>query len=255
MTLSANNISVSFGGVHALKGVGIDLQPGEIIGLVGPNGAGKTTLFNCMSGVVRLRAGSVQLDGVDISGVRLDERIRLGISRTFQTPRVDLDASIREGVMLGFYPRVKQSLAQAFFALPRVRRQEEEMRVAADKLIQTFELTTDPTSRAGDLSLGRLRMLEVARALAGQPRYLLLDEPAAGVDGHELVILADAIRTAAAQGVGVLLVEHNVAFVASLCQRMVALVQGAVIVEGAPSVVVNDERILKAYLGAMRVAA
>jgi ABC-type branched-subunit amino acid transport system ATPase component len=255
MALSADTISVSFGGVRALKNVSVTVEPGSIVGLVGPNGAGKTTLFNCLSGVVKPDAGSVGLDGDDITHVKFDQRIRLGLSRTFQTPRIDLESSVRDGVLLGFYPKLKQGLLGAFFSPPDLQRQEAEMLREADRMIEAFGLTADPNMRAGDLSLGRLRMLEVARALAAQPRYLLLDEPAAGIDGHELSILAGAIRKAAGQGVGVLLVEHNVGFVANLCERMVALVQGEVVIEGAPSVVVNDERILKAYLGAMRVAA
>lgn len=255
MALAATNISVSFGGVHALKSVSVSVKPGSIVGLVGPNGAGKTTLFNCLSGVVRSKSGKVDLDGEDITRVQFDKRIRLGISRTFQTPRIDLEATVRDAVLLGFYPRVKQGFVEAFFSPPGVQRQEREMHEIADGMIEAFGLTADPATRAGDLSLGRLRMLEVARALAAKPRYLLLDEPAAGVDGHELTILASAIRKAAAQGIGVLLVEHNVGFVAGLCERMVALVQGEVLIEGTPSVVVNDERILKAYLGAMRVTA
>lgn len=255
MSLSANAISVSFGGVHALRNVSVTVEPGSIVGLVGPNGAGKTTLFNCLSGVVKPRSGVVKLDDDDITQVKFDKRIRLGISRTFQTPRIDLEGSVRDGVLLGFYPRLNQSLFGAFLSPPGLQRQEEEMVREADRMIEAFSLTSDPNTRAGDLSLGRLRMLEVARALAARPRFLLLDEPAAGIDGHELGVLASAIRKAAKQGIGVLLVEHNVGFVADLCERMVALVQGEVVIEGAPSVVVNDERILKAYLGAMRVAA
>jgi branched-chain amino acid transport system ATP-binding protein len=255
MTLRAENVSVSFGGIRALKGVGVVVEPGSIVGLVGPNGAGKTTLFNCLSGVVRPQQGSVQLDGTDISNARLDRRIRLGISRTFQTPRVDLEATVRDAILLGFYPQVKQGLFESFFALSRVRCQERAIERAADDLIRNFDLAADPQVLAGALSLGQLRMLEVARAIAAKPRYLLLDEPAAGVDSHELIILGNAIRKAAADGIGILLVEHNVGFVASLSQRMVALVQGEVVVEGSPSDVVNDARIRNAYLGTRRVAA
>ncbi len=182
MAFVANNISVSFGGVQALKNVSVMVQPGSIVGLVGPNGAGKTTLFNCLSGVVRAKSGTVDLDGKDITDVQFDKRIRLGISRTFQTPRIDLEGTVRDAILLGFYPRVEQGVVEAFFSPPGVQRQEHEMQEAADRMIEIFGLTADPTTRTGDLSLGRLRMLEVARALVARPRYLLLDEPAAGGD-------------------------------------------------------------------------
>lgn len=255
MALSASNVSVSFGGIHALRNVSVVVQPGAIVGLVGPNGAGKSTLFNCLSGVVNPKQGSVRLNDEDITHERFDKRIRLGIGRTFQTPRIDLDASVRDAVLLGFHARCNQSVVEAFFCPPSVQRQEREIFHEAEHLIEAFGLTSNPDIRAGELSLGQLRMLEVARALAGRPQYLLLDEPAAGVDGHELKVLASAIRDAAGKGIGVLLVEHNVSFVAALCERMVALVQGEVVVEGPPSVVVKDEKVLRAYLGAKRVAA
>jgi ABC-type branched-subunit amino acid transport system ATPase component len=255
MSLSASGISIRFGGLVALSNVAVSVSPGEIVGLVGPNGAGKTTLFNCLTGVVQPQEGRVQLEGVDISRMRLEQRIRLGVSRTFQTPRLDLAASVADAVMLGFNARLDQGLLEAFLPFSRARRTDQSLREKAEALIHEFQLTNEPDSPAGELSLGRMRLLEVARALASEPKYLLLDEPAAGIDDIDRDLLAHAIRQAAARGLGVLLVEHNVGFVAELSHRMVALVQGEVVAQGMPSAVVSDPQVVGAYLGIQRVEA
>jgi ABC-type branched-subunit amino acid transport system ATPase component len=255
MSLTASNITVHFGGLRALHDVAVGIQPGRIVGLVGPNGAGKTTLFNCLTGVVTPQQGKVELDGEDISGMRMDRRVRRGISRTFQTPRVDPDLSVLEAVLLGFNPTLTQSFLTSFVPLASVASNENRLRQEARRLIAEFELTDDPESSAGNLSLGRLRLLEVARAIAGSPRFLLLDEPAAGVDDRDRELLAMAIRKAAASGLGVLLVEHNVGFVAELCDEMVALVNGEVAARGNPAEVVANEVIVTAYLGGQAVDA
>lgn len=255
MSLEAQNVSIAFGGLKVLIDVSVRVTPGTITGLVGPNGAGKTTLFNCLTGVARPQHGVVELDGRDISSLALDQRIQLGISRTFQTPRLDLDTSVLDAVMLGFYCRNKPTLAGAFVSLPERRKLESRLRKEAEALIQLFELTNDSRQRSGALSLGRLRLLEVARALASGARYLLLDEPAAGIDEHDRELLASAIRGAAHRNVGVLLVEHNVGFVADLSDHMIALVRGEVVASGQPHDVVRDQQVVTAYLGGHRVAA
>jgi len=255
MTLSATGVSIRFGGLVALNNVAVSVSPGEILGLVGPNGAGKTTLFNCLTGVSKPQAGKVQLEGQDISRLSLADRVRLGIGRTFQTPRLDLGSSVADAVMLGFNPRLRQSILSACLPFSKARRTEDDLSSRARQLIAEFQLAADPDSSAGELSLGHLRLLEVARALASEPRYLLLDEPAAGIDDVDRDLLADAIRNAAARGLGVLLVEHNVGFVAELSHRMVALVSGEVVAEGEPAFVVADPQVVAAYLGVHHVAA
>ncbi len=255
MSLEAQNISISFGGLKVLTDVSVQVRPGIITGLVGPNGAGKTTLFNCLTGVAHPQQGVVRLDGEDISELPLYQRIRLGVSRSFQTPRLDLDASVLDAVMMGFYSRNKPSLPSSFASLPARRKREKELGAQAERLIAQFELTSDPHQRSGALSLGRLRLLEVARALASSPKYLLLDEPAAGIDEHDRALLARAIRGAANHQIGILLVEHNVGFVAELSNHMVALVRGEVVATGKPHDVVRDEQVVTAYLGGHRVAA
>lgn len=254
MALTVERVGVDFGGLRALEDVNARVESGRIVGLVGPNGAGKTTLFNSITGVVRPQRGRVLLDGREISDLRPDERVRLGIGRTFQTPRLDLDATVIDAVLVGFYPRMRQSFAAAFAGTGDVRRHEARIRDEAKRLICDFELAANPAVRAGDLSLARLRLLEVARALAGDPQYLLLDEPAAGVDEHDRRLLAAAIRQAAARGIGVLLVEHNVPFVCGLSEELIVLVNGRVVANGPPAAVVADKRVIAAYLGAHSVA-
>jgi ABC-type branched-subunit amino acid transport system ATPase component len=254
MSLTAQGVSIKFGGLAALSNVDISVEPGQILGLVGPNGAGKSTLFNCVTGVVKPDAGSVSLDGEDLSDLRLDQRIRRGIGRTFQTPRLDLAGSVLDGVMLGFYPRTQQSILSAFLPLKSAAIAEAEHRHKALALIRQFDLCDDPETPLGKLSLGHLRLLEVARAMAGEPKYLLLDEPAAGIDGRDRERLAAAIRGAARRGFGVLIVEHNVAFVADLSDRMVALVAGRVIAQGIPADVTSDPVVVQAYLGVPHAA-
>jgi ABC-type branched-subunit amino acid transport system ATPase component len=254
MSLTAKGISIRFGGLAALSDVSIAVEPGQILGLVGPNGAGKTTLFNCVTGVVTPDAGWVSLDGEDLSSLRLDQRIRCGIGRTFQTPRLDPAGTVIEAVMLGFYPRVEQSILAAFLPLKSNASAEADHRRKALALIQQFELCEDPQTSVGRLSLGRLRLLEVARAMASEPKYLLLDEPAAGIDGRDRERLAKAVRGAANRGLGVLIVEHNVAFVAGLSDRMVALVAGRVVADGAPADVTSNPVVVQAYLGVRNAA-
>jgi len=255
MSFDARNISIAFGGLKVLKDVSVSVRSGVITGLVGPNGAGKTTLFNCLTGVAHPQEGTVRIDNADISSFPLHQRIQLGVSRTFQTPRLDLDASVLDAVMMGFYSRNKPSLLGGFVASRGRQAREKALREQAERLIAQFELTSDPYQRSSALSLGRLRLLEVARALASAPKFLLLDEPAAGIDEHDRALLGRAIRLAAADRIGVLLVEHNVGFVAELSHHMVALVRGQIVAEGNPQSVVQDEQVMTAYLGGHRVAA
>ena len=249
MTVVARAIEVRFGGIRALDGVDLDVERGQIVGLLGPNGAGKTTLFNTITGVVRPTAGTVSIDDTDVSGKGVNDRVRLGVSRTFQTPRLDLESSVLDAVMLGFTSRVEQSWLSQLLGTRAVRRKEEELRHRAEELIRQLSITNDPSRRSGDLSLGTLRLVEVARALAAEPNYLLLDEPAAGTDQQDRELLGQAIRDAAARGLGVLLVEHNVPFVAELSHHLAVLVEGRVIARGKPDEVLANPDVMKAYVG------
>ena len=248
MTLSARDLSVRFGGLQALAEVSLEVTPGRILGLIGPNGAGKTTLFNCLTGVIQPK-GTVVVDGVEITQLRTDERVRRGISRTFQTPRLDMNRTVLDAVMLGYTPHLAQGRLACFLGLPSVRRREEHLRNGAIEKIRLLGLGGAAEDRAGSLSLGQLRLLEVARALVAGPRYLLLDEPAAGLDESDRIRLADAIKNAAASGIGIVLIEHNVGFVSRLSHELLALVNGTVVARGEPNSVVCSEKVVEAYLG------
>ena len=249
MTLSAEGVSVRFGGVRALSEVDLSVERGQIVGIVGPNGAGKSTLFNCVTGLVRPEHGRVVCDGADITSLRPDRRVRRGIGRSFQMPRLDLQARVVDVVALGFYARYRQWAFAAFLNLPSVRAQEEQVQRRAVELIERIGITTDPYQRSGELSMGQLRLVEVARALATGARYLLLDECAAGVDEHDRRRLADTIREAAGDGIGVLLVEHDFGWLRSTSDRLAVLVQGEVLAVGDPDAVAADPRVTAAYLG------
>ena len=249
MSLVGKQISVRFGGLQALDDVTVEVEPGSVLGMVGPNGAGKTTLFNCLTGVVTPSSGSVSMDGNDITNLRPDLRVRGGIGRSFQTPRLDLDATITGVVALGFYSNYKQSALGAFLTLPKVRAQEAEIRERSVELMRTVGITRDPHTRARDLSLGELRLLEVARALATGAKYLLLDECAAGVDGEDRERLSITIREVAKGGVGVLLVEHDFAWLRTTSDELTVLVEGKLLARGAPDVIARDDRVISAYLG------
>ena len=249
MSLDVNSITVTFGGLRALEDVTISLEAGEVSALIGPNGAGKTTLFNCISGFVTPSSGVVSIDGLDVTRERVDRRISRGLARTFQTPRVHPDASVAENILVGLYPRTRSRLSSTIFRTPRQRREDAEMRAAAGELVREFGFDDVAGASAGDLPLGRLRILELARAMAMSPRYLLLDEPAAGLDPEERDLLADHIRALSKLGVGVLLVEHNFAFVRELASRLTVLLSGKVLASGEPAEVERDPAVVDAYLG------
>jgi len=249
VTVSAHNVSVSFGGVKALNGVSMSATPGRILGLVGPNGAGKTTLFNCLTGAVAPTGGNVKVGNRDVTNLRMDQRVDLGLSRTFQTPRVDLQSTVLDAAMLGFNRRERQSRVKCFLGTPSVARTEARIATEALRILDGLGLAEKPEQPAGNLSLGQLRLLEVARALGSKPQYLLLDEPAAGLDQADRDRLATAVRRAAADGIGVILIEHNVGFVGGLSDEMLALVGGEVVAYGKPADVIHSERVIEAYLG------
>lgn len=248
MSLSAKSVTVEFGGILALDDVEVEVEPGQIVGLVGPNGAGKTTLFNSITGLVKPTSAIVDLDGQSLDDLPPNKRAKHRLARTFQTPRVTPHESVLDAVRMGAYPRLSQSLFAAVFSPPATRRQEAEIRDEAVELIDRLQVSPDPGMRVSQLSLGRLRLLEVARALMARPRYVLLDEPAAGIDSSEREVLAAAIRSAAETGIGVLIVEHNVPFVAGLADEISVLVNGRVLTHGTPADVTSDPRVIDVYL-------
>jgi branched-chain amino acid transport system ATP-binding protein len=249
MALEAKNIEVRFGGVVALRDVSMSLSPGRIFGAIGPNGSGKSTLFNAISGFAPLTAGQVAIDGRDVSGLPPEARFRNGLARSFQTPRFDPQMTVEETVMCGFYSRARSGLLDALVSSPRVRREEREFEASCRAILKQLELADLSTALVGEIPMGKVRLVEVARAIAGGPKYVLLDEPAAGLSRTELSTLADVIHRVADLGVGVFLVEHNFHLVKALCESVLVLNRGSALTSGRPQDVARDPEFIKAYLG------
>jgi ABC-type branched-subunit amino acid transport system ATPase component len=248
--LAATGIRMSFGGLTALKSGTIEVAAGAIIGLIGRNGSGKSTLFNCMTGYFRPQAGEITLSGRDITGMQPHRIVEHGIARTFQTPRLDFDANVRTAVLCGFYPARSSTFLGALCGLPGVRREERSLADKADHLIERLGLGPQRDQPLGTLSMGQVRLVEVARCLAADAKFVLLDEPAAGLTREEQLVLCRQIRELAKQGIGVLLVEHNFFLIHELCERVTVLDEGAAIFVGTPDEVARDPGVLRSYLGA-----
>ena len=240
---------MSFGGIVALDDAGVEVVPGQVVGLIGRNGSGKSTLFNCITGFLQPTAGRITLDGNDIGGHAPHEIVRAGVARTFQTPRVDVRATVREAVVSGLFATARQGFVAAMLGLPASLAEEHALQDRAADVIRQLHLDAWADTEIGKLSMGTLRMVEVARAVAASARYLLLDEPAAGLSRSEQDVLAGEIRALAGQGVGVLLVEHNFALIRKLCDTVTVLDSGRVLLTATPEVVERDEQVLHFYLG------
>lgn len=248
--LRADRVGKHFGGLVALKDVSIDLVPGEVHGLIGPNGSGKTTMLNLLSGYYRADEGKVTLDGAELSGHSVQRRPRLGIARTFQKPRLLGTLSVLDNAMLGAWPDVRSGFLATAFALPQVRREEKALRARAEELIHGVGLGHAADRRANLLEHAEQRFLEIARALALRPRYLLLDEPAGGLTGAEIEHLGSIIKAVRDSGIAVLLVEHHTDFVFRICSRVTTLDRGRLIKHGTPDEVRTDAEVVRVYLGA-----
>ncbi|MDE0375292.1 MAG: ABC transporter ATP-binding protein [bacterium] len=241
--LDARGVVKRFGGLTAVDGVDIGVGAGEMVGLIGPNGSGKTTLFDCLSRVSSLDAGSVRFDGVDITRHRPHQVARLGLARTFQLIRVYRDLTVFENMEL--------SIQWALVGAARLfGRTDPATRRRVDSLLEFLLLAPLRDERAGALSGGQRRLLEIGMALMSEPKLLLLDEATSGVNPTLVAEIADRLREVNANGVAILLVEHNVGFVAELCHRVVVLDRGAKLAEGTPGQVMEDPAVIEAYFGA-----
>ena len=249
MSLQADNLAIQFGGVHALQGVSIEIVYGRVTGVVGPNGAGKTTVFNCLTGFVAPDSGRVFLDGNDISGLPPHKRARAGLARAFQTPRVDLEATVLDAAALGCYVEYRPSLAGSLLGLPAVRRREREVERRTRAALDRVGLGQHADREVGELSLAHLRLLEVARATVANPRFVLLDEPAAGLGPVDRRRLADTLRSLVDDGVGVMLIEHNLDFVASVSDTVFVLHRGGLLFHGGPQEFRESPAVREAYVG------
>lgn len=249
MTLSAREVSISFGGVQALQDVSIVLEQGRTVALIGPNGAGKSTLINCLTGHYQPSSGSVVLDGRDITRRPPEARVMDGLARTFQTPRIDHSSTVRENVMVGFYAETKSRLLATMVRSPRQRREEKMIQRAVDELLERFELTEVAHTRAGELPVWQVRIVEIARSATMKPSYMLLDEPAAGLDAAERQRLVEHIKALSAAGIGVLLVEHNFDFVRQVSDHVMVIDRGRSLAEGTVDEITKNALVIEAYLG------
>jgi ABC-type branched-subunit amino acid transport system ATPase component len=249
--LEARDAGMRFGGVTALRHVDLTVMPGAVTGLVGPNGAGKTTLFGVLSGLLRSATGTVVLGGHDVTSATPQARARLGLARTFQQPELFLGLSVREHLVLAYRSRHARSrLWTDAFTVGALRRSDPREQQRVDSLLEILLLGDVAHSPVGSLPLGTSRLVEVGRALATSPTALLLDEPLAGLDSYEVTKLAQALQRAVAEeGTGMLLVEHDVAMVLSLCRHIYVLDFGELIAQGAPSDIRTNPLVKAAYLG------
>ena len=248
--LEVKNLSISFGGLKAVDNFHINIEKGQLYGLIGPNGAGKTTIFNLLTGVYKPNAGSIVLDDVNITGKSTIEINQAGIARTFQNIRLFKDMSVLDNVKAGLHNHHKYSTVEGIFRLPRYFKIEKEMDEEAMNLLKVFDLDKECDFKASNLPYGQQRKLEIARALATEPKLLLLDEPAAGMNPNETAELMDTIRFVRDNfNMTVLLIEHDMKLVSGICEKLTVLNFGQVLREGATSDVLHDPEVIKAYLG------
>ena len=248
--LEAKAVAKHFGGVKALRDVSLSIRHGEIYGLIGPNGAGKTTFFNCMTGLYVPDGGGFTFAGAPLIADAPDKAAARGIARTFQNIRLFGNMTALENVMVGRHVRTKAGVLGAMFQNPATKAEEAAIRQKAIDLLHYVRIEERADDLARNLSYGDQRRLEIARALATEPKLLCLDEPAAGMNGTETAELRELIDGIRADGTTILLIEHDVKLVMGLCDRVAVLDYGALIIEDVPAVVQKDQRVIEAYLGA-----
>ena len=254
--LSVRDVSLRFGGVAALDDVSFDISEGQIVGLIGPNGAGKTSLFNCISRLYQPTAGSIRFEQHELLKLRAHQVIRLGIARTFQNVALFARMSVLDNVLVGDHNRIGTSALASALQLPKARRAEQKAVERAQDALQVVDMQPYAGTLAANLSFAAQKRVELARALVSQPRLLLLDEPAGGLNHTEVRELGELIkRIQAVYQVTVLLVEHHMNLVMTISDHVVVLSFGRKIAEGAPNVVRNNRAVVEAYLGTAGAAA
>ena len=248
--LEVSNLGISFGGLRAVDGFQLTIEKGQLYGLIGPNGAGKTTVFNMLTGVYEPTDGSIILDGKDITGKKTIDINKAGIARTFQNIRLFKDQSVIDNVKVGLHNEMKYSTLEGILRLPRYHRVEKEMNEKAMELLKVFDLDKEADFLSSNLPYGKQRKLEIARALATNPKLLLLDEPAAGMNPNETKELMDTIHFVRDEfDMTVLLIEHDMKLVSGICEELTVLNFGQVLCEGKTADVLNNPEVIKAYLG------
>jgi branched-chain amino acid transport system ATP-binding protein len=248
--LDVSKVTVRFGGITALDGVGFAVAAGQMVGLIGPNGAGKTTLFNCLTRRYDADEGSVRYEGEDLLAVAPHAIASLGIARTFQNLGLFPQLSVRDNVLVGAHSHARAGFVSAALRLPAVRREEARLRAEADALLERLELADVAEQPASGLPFGTLKRIELARALAARPRLLLLDEPCNGLSHGEVTAFASLLREIQAErALTVIVVEHHMGFVMGTCDHVVCFEFGRKIAEGTPEEIQNDQAVRDAYLG------
>ncbi|MBD5466064.1 MAG: ABC transporter ATP-binding protein [Lachnospiraceae bacterium] len=248
--LEVKNLGISFGGLRAVNNFNVEIEKGQLYGLIGPNGAGKTTIFNLLTGVYKPDEGTVFLDGKNITGKNNIEINKAGIARTFQNIRLFKDMSVLDNVKAGLHNQYHYSTIEGILRMPRYFKVEKEMNEKAMELLEVFSLEKEAEFLAANLPYGKQRKLEIARALATNPKLLLLDEPAAGMNPNETKELMDTISFVRKNfDMTILLIEHDMKLVSGICEKLTVLNFGEVLAEGNTSEVLNNKAVITAYLG------
>ncbi len=250
MVLELQNITMQFGGVTAIDDLNFGVKTGEIYGLIGPNGAGKTTLFNIVTGNYKQTKGKVVFNHEEISGIKPNLIVQRGIARTFQNIRLFKSMSVLENVLIGYHNQANYTYIESILRLPRHFFYERNIKKEAKEMLDRFGIADLANTNASSLSYGNQRKVEIARALATNPRLLLLDEPAAGMNSNETKDLSNIIKKIKDEfGLTILLIEHDMKFVNNMCDTVLVLDYGEEIFEGKPSDAIVDKKVVSAYLG------
>ena len=248
--LDVRELGIDFGGLTAVDGFNLMIGRNEITGLIGPNGAGKTTVFNLLTNVYQPTRGSILIDGMPTAGKKTYQVNRMGVARTFQNIRLFNDMTVLDNVKVGLHNQVVYGMWTGILRLPSFREKEHEMDRRAMKLLKIFDLDAEANYKASQLPYGKQRKLEIARALATNPKLLLLDEPAAGMNPNETEELMNTIHSVRDQfGVAILLIEHDMNFVMGICEEITVLDYGRVIARGDGKTIRNNPKVIAAYLG------